>query len=187
MKIEQNNQYLNQYYKNDSKVSLETKDLFGNKTTDYNNNIRQPINPSIYVASNRNMISSVAKEKSSEMDISDDDAYLYKLEEEIEKQKQYLTDNMFKLFGIRGTITAVNAQRVPQNYTAFYVECAGEEKNKVIMQLENGEYLVGDTSLDSDGVFKSIENLYDLLKWNDKKFNVEELKKIFEDFLLEIL
>ena len=100
---------------------------------------------------------------------------------------RYLNDNLFKLFGIRGEIKGTSIQRLPQRFGTYYVETPGaNNKNILLVELENGEFLIKETSLERDEVDTLLDRFRDEYDFGMGKINVDRLRDLFELFLSRI-
>jgi len=99
---------------------------------------------------------------------------------EIHDRKIKEMENTLKKLGINGKLTRSSMQSVPQNFTMHYIEMADANKpNMVIIELENGEFVFEETSLDGESCFNS---LGDFLNTAKTKLSAEEMKKMFAEF-----
>jgi len=111
-----------------------------------------------------------------------------KLGLEADARIRNLNDNLFRKFGIRGEVTASSIQSYPQNFGVFYIETVGyDTPNKVIFELENGEFLLGETSLDWDSVHRLLDIFRGEHGFNNGRFCESRLRELFELFLERVI
>jgi len=100
----------------------------------------------------------------------------------------YINDNLFRKFGIDGQVAGMRGSRVPHRFNVFYIETRNpNEQNKVIIELENGKFVIGSTSMDWDSLSSALDIFIGRLQEFGGSLNVERLKNLFEEFLLEMM
>lgn len=207
MKIEQGNQYATQYAGIGSNISSTKNVLYKNPVGESDDKgqqfVQQQSNPTsfaLFERTNSSLISPMVK--SSEENVTNDGPIakyeemlsdngipldkntmeMLKKHDEIHESRIKEINNALEKLGINGEITASRTETVPQNYTICYIETTDGRK-MVVTQFENGEYMVGETSLDREELFRSWDIFRDMNGFNNGKLSVDKLKVFFEEFL----
>ncbi len=97
------------------------------------------------------------------------------------KKIEIINNSLIKL-GISGKVVTACMETVPQNYTAFYIETKNKP-NIALVQFENGEYMVAETSLSSEQFFRQLDTFRDKNGFNNGKLRVDKLQDYFLEFL----
>ncbi len=192
-------QSVNHYarYNNANKISSTNNAFFGNDMETRFNKAEEPSNQGPFTYSTRidsyvrpPLIKSDEENTFNENSSALNDIEVDKRVKEMMERNSEILDrkvekmtNLLKKLGIDGEIAASEMQTIPQNYTMHYVKIAGSEKNLVIVELENGELIMGETSLNEDNVFKLLDRFRDANAFNKAKISVDELRDLFLDFL----
>ena len=189
MRIDNSNQSLILQKGLGTNASLTAKNLFSDIKTKPTENSQltnsQPLPPCTRVLNN-NLISNIPK-STVPCRYEDTETLHARGLEETMARWDWMDDNLFRKFGINGKVTGMRVQTIPQHFTIFHIETNNpNDKNKVIIQIGNGEFMVGGVpkGVDLNDLFNFI-NMF--LEFNENRLSDSEMRRIFEDYLLEIL
>ncbi|HHX62160.1 MAG TPA: hypothetical protein GX707_15840 [Epulopiscium sp.] len=194
MRIENNRQYFAQNTGLGTKLKINTeKDVaqIYSRDTVIKPNVKNDSLESSplrhFTRANNNMLKLGGESKihtiGNELVVENDDDMETNADLEIINAKRTKMNNLLQKMGVKGQLTAVSHETVPQNYTTYYVEAEGDAKNLFIIELENGEFIFTETNHDDRTLTKSFgESRYSLIGIDEGKLSVDELKKAFASF-----